>query len=149
MFSGLRSVSKVFQTSALVVPRRGFFKQFLYPSERQTRVHQLHEQGILPGSPAFDKFYAELPQSELSKQSGLSDALLDDPLLHISVIKYNKHIVERYNLTPEEETKLMEEYEISCGEPSLEFCLPCPVPAHNFEELPIMKAYTEGEETKH
>ncbi|EFA79511.1 cytochrome c oxidase subunit IV [Heterostelium album PN500] len=147
MFSSLRSVTKVFQQTAQPAGSRGFFQKFLYPSDRQVRVNKLHSAGIYPGNPEFDKFYDELTPSKLSQETGVPDALLDDPLLHISVIKYNKHVVEKYNLTPEQEKDLFENFEVSAGDSSFEYHLPLPVPEHNFEELPIIKVYDE--EAKH
>eukprot|EP01133_Synstelium_polycarpum_P005686 gene5686-6570_t len=125
MFSSFRSVSRVFVTA----------------SKAQQRVEQLHAAHILPGSPAFDKYYDTVEPTKLSKETGIHDALLDDPLLHISVIKYNKHVVERYNLSPEQEKDLLEEFDLSFGDSSFEYHLPLPVPEHNFEELPIIKSY--------
>ncbi|KAM9999091.1 hypothetical protein ACTFIZ_002638 [Dictyostelium cf. discoideum] len=140
----IRSATKAFQTTSIVSqPQRGFLqttiKNLLFPTERQLRRQYLADNHIKVGSPEFDKFYEDLQPSELSKQSGLSDALLDDPILHICVIKYNKNIVQRYNLTPEQEKDIMENYNVSAGDPSLEQILPIPVPAHIFEELPIVK----------
>ncbi|EGG13484.1 cytochrome c oxidase subunit IV [Cavenderia fasciculata] len=122
----------------------GYFKKFLFPTERQLRTEQLHENGIFPGNPAFDAFYDKLEQTQVSKDLNIPDALLDDPLLHVSVIKYNKHVVEKYNLSPEQEKSLLEEYDLSYGDSSLEYILPLPVPEHNFEELPVIVRY-DGE----
>ncbi|KAN0055201.1 hypothetical protein ACTA71_008300 [Dictyostelium dimigraforme] len=141
----IRPVTKAFQTSSVSQPQRGFLqttlKNFLFPTERQLRRQYLADNKIKVGSPEFDKFYEDSQPSELSKQSGLSDALLDDPILHLCVIKYNRNIVQRYNLTPEQEKDIMENYNVSAGDPSLEIILPIPVPEHNFEELPIVKVY--------
>ncbi|EGC32565.1 hypothetical protein DICPUDRAFT_38199 [Dictyostelium purpureum] len=140
----IRSASKVLSTSTIAPqPQRGFFTKFLFPSERQLRREYLENNNIKVGSPEFDKYYAEQTPSKLSQETGLSDALLDDPILHICVIKYNKNIVERYNLTPEQENDIIANYDISAGDPSLEQILPLPVPEHNFSELPIVKVYNE------
>ncbi|KYR01945.1 cytochrome c oxidase subunit IV [Tieghemostelium lacteum] len=142
MFKGLQSLTKLVASSqSLNYTRRGFFQKFLFPTDRQQRVEYLRSNNILVGSPEFDKFYSELPPTQLSKETGLSDALLDDPLLHVSVIKYNKNVIEKYNLTPEQENEVLDKYEISAGEESLEFLINLPVPEHNFEELPIIKAF--------
>eukprot|EP01132_Coremiostelium_polycephalum_P004646 gene4646-5804_t len=138
----MNSVTKLYSTVAVNTQRRGFLSainKFLFPTERQIRSGIMSKYNVKPGTPQFEGFYSKIPQTQLSKDTGIPDALLDDPLLHISVIKYNKHIVERYNLSPEQEKELWENYEVSQGDASLEQHLPLPVPEHNFEELPIVK----------
>ncbi|GAM17383.1 hypothetical protein SAMD00019534_005580, partial [Acytostelium subglobosum LB1] len=141
MLSSFRSVSRVFTSAAVSTQRRGFLNKFLYPTDRQVRVEQLRSANIYPGMAEFDTFYDNVSPSKVSAATGVPDALLDDPLLHIAVIKYNKHVIERYNLSPEQEKEVLENYDLSYGDSSLEYHLPLPVPEHNFEELPIIKSY--------
>jgi len=143
-----RSSTHVLAASRKATQRRdmGFWSNIFVPSEREQRKNLIEDKGLLPGDPEWNEIYAKLEPSELAKQTGVPDQLIDDPLLHIAVLKYNK-VKEFYSITNDAE--FLERYNISAGVQSLEAALPTLIPHHTFDELPIIKENEEeGKEAK-
>jgi hypothetical protein len=108
-------------------------------SSRAERRRVLEDYNIVPGTPEYNQFYANHTQSELAVETGVPDQCIDDPLLHIAMMKYNR-LKEQYSIkTDEEEKKFVESFDISAGVMSLEAAFGGVIPEHTFTELPIIK----------
>eukprot|EP01111_Echinosteliopsis_oligospora_P006420 TRINITY_DN20552_c0_g1_i1.p1 TRINITY_DN20552_c0_g1~~TRINITY_DN20552_c0_g1_i1.p1 ORF type:complete len:155 (+),score=43.71 TRINITY_DN20552_c0_g1_i1:70-534(+) len=128
-------------TYSPAVPMRtmGFWSNFLGKNEREHRRKIIEEGDLLPGDAEYEAMYRNLPPSQLSLETGVPDQLIDDPLLHITIMKYNR-LKEQFSLDSEEkERQFIEGYNISAGVTSLEAVFPDEVPHHTFDELPIVK----------
>eukprot|EP01112_Ceratiomyxa_fruticulosa_P001302 TRINITY_DN1135_c0_g1_i1.p1 TRINITY_DN1135_c0_g1~~TRINITY_DN1135_c0_g1_i1.p1 ORF type:complete len:163 (-),score=31.76 TRINITY_DN1135_c0_g1_i1:323-811(-) len=118
----------------------GTISRIFFPTERNQRADTLTDLGFVPGDKEYESFYREIDAnpSKLSIETGVPDRLIDDPLLHISVMKYNK-LIEKIGITPEKELDFLDNYKISPGVASLEAAHPIPMPHHTYLELPIIK----------
>jgi len=117
---------------------------------RERRRQQLEDYGIYPGSPEWTTFYKGHKQSEVALATGVPDECIDDPWLHIGMMKYAR-IKELYNIKSEqEEHDFVHKYDISHGVLTLEaaFGPHEPIPEHTFEELPVIKEPEPEQEGK-
>jgi len=112
--------------------------------DRETRRRDLDDNDIIPGTPEFYKFYENHQQSELALETGVPDECIDDPQLHIAMLKYNR-IKEFYKInTDADEKAFVDKYYISAGVQTLEAAYLGPIPEHTFTELPIIKEPEAG-----
>lgn len=58
--------------------------------DRVQRRRDLDDNDIIPGTPEFYKFYEGHQQSELALETGVPDECIDDPQLHIAMLKFNR-----------------------------------------------------------
>jgi len=114
----------------------GFWSNIFVLSEREKRKQYIAQEGLVPGDKEWFDLYAKLEPSQLAKETGIPDQLIDDPLLHIAMLKYNK-VKELYKIT--DDADFLEKFDVSSGVQSLEAALPLPIPAHTFDELPVIK----------
>eukprot|EP01110_Echinostelium_bisporum_P011336 TRINITY_DN5134_c0_g1_i3.p2 TRINITY_DN5134_c0_g1~~TRINITY_DN5134_c0_g1_i3.p2 ORF type:complete len:147 (-),score=49.63 TRINITY_DN5134_c0_g1_i3:463-903(-) len=123
------------RANALPVVQRnmGFWSRFKGDEEREKRREYLAENSIIPGTPEFNAFYKDHKQSELAIQTGVPDQCIDDPLLHIAMMKYNR-IKEKLGVTDSNENSFLENYDISAGVQSLEAVFDGDMPHHTFDE---------------
>jgi len=106
---------------------------------RADRRKVLDDFDIIPGSAEFYKFYEGHKQSELALETGVPDECIDDPSLHIAMMKFNK-LKEFYKInTEEEERAFVDKFFISAGVQTLEAAFQGIIPEHTFTELPIIK----------
>jgi hypothetical protein len=116
------------------------------PADRAARRRVLEDYDIIPGSEEFNKFYANHKQSELAQETGVPDECIDDPLLHIAMMKFNR-LKEFYKINTEEEEKaFVDKFYISAGVQGLEAAFQGIIPEHTFTELPIIKEPPTGGE---
>jgi len=109
--------------------------------DRWQRRTELEDYQVYPDSPEWFAYYKDHKQSEDALQTGVPDECLDDPWLHIGMMKFNR-LKEMYNINTEEaENDFVQNFDISHGVLSLEaaFGPHAPIPEHTFEELPIIK----------
>ena len=113
-------------------------------ADREQRRRDLDENDIVPGTPEFFKFYEGHQQSELALETGVPDECIDDPQLHIAMLKFNR-LKEFYKINTEAEEKaFVEKFNISAGVQTLEAAFLGPIPEHTFTELPIIKEPEAG-----
>jgi len=117
--------------------------------DRIQRRRDLDDNDIIPGTPEFYKFYEGHQQSDLALETGVPDECIDDPQLHIAMLKFNR-LKEFYKINSEEEEKaLVDKFYISAGVQTLEAAFLGPIPEHTFTELPIIKEPEAGEHGHH
>eukprot|EP00026_Physarum_polycephalum_P015242 Phypoly_transcript_15879.p1 GENE.Phypoly_transcript_15879~~Phypoly_transcript_15879.p1 ORF type:complete len:227 (+),score=59.51 Phypoly_transcript_15879:62-742(+) len=138
-WAGLKKIYQEGKQQALEEASKGRPPLPKCPESREDRRRVLEDYDIIPGSEEFKQFYAGHKQSELALETGVPDECIDDPALHISMIKFNR-LKEFYKInTEEEERAFVEKFYISHGVQSLEAAFQGIIPEHTFTELPIIK----------
>jgi len=138
-WAGLKKIYQEGKQQALEEASKGRPPLPKCPESREDRRRVLEDYDIIPGSEEFKKFYAGHKQSELALETGVPDECIDDPALHVSMMKFNR-LKEFYKInTDEEERAFVEKFNISHGVQSLEAAFQGIIPEHTFTELPIIK----------
>lgn len=68
----------------------GFWSNLFVQSERDKRREVIDNYNLVPGDPLWFALYENVEPSQLAKETGVPDQLIDDPLLHIAMLKYNR-----------------------------------------------------------